>query len=301
EEESDAEETDESDYEESYELSGIDDDPDLWQEDPRATVPPLQREPDAMEIPSIWLNGFNVKAKHYYAASLVKEPRDPRVKGDNGVLIIFVDTIEKGPTGRTYLHIIRHFKWRSLYPSAPHNALLMGVDRDNEPYERRLATSLTILKEDISIEYGKSPPSDYFCYWAYRYHREQHETSFIPLTKVLSNVPQIHEPFPWEGGDEFWIADLFSGVGGSSCGFKAAGFKSAVAVEKDYTKVHQESVEAFLEHTGKQYLNRISVLLMSPPCQGFSSANSGGKDDASNCRQVDTVSEALRVIQPRYL
>ncbi|MGL5656047.1 MAG: DNA cytosine methyltransferase [Fusobacteriaceae bacterium] len=79
------------------------------------------------------------------------------------------------------------------------------------------------------------------------------------------------------------VIDLFSGVGGISHGFRAAGFEIVAAVEKDkniaysYQMNHPEThvynkdiSEIEIERTFKKYKGDISVVVGGPPCQGFS-------------------------------
>ena len=94
------------------------------------------------------------------------------------------------------------------------------------------------------------------------------------------------------------IISLFSGCGGSSLGYKLAGFKELLAVDFD-----KNSVETFKlnfpnipiwqkdikEITGKEILNycklkigELDVLDSSPPCQGFSQAGNGKITDSRN-------------------
>lgn len=93
------------------------------------------------------------------------------------------------------------------------------------------------------------------------------------------------------------VIDLFCGAGGSSAGFKLAGFHlvGALDINRSAAKTHEInfpecttvvgditaiSPEAFFERIGKQ---RVDVVIGSPPCQTFSSLSQGklkslGKD-----------------------
>ncbi len=44
-----------------------------------------------------------------------------------------------------------------------------------------------------------------------------------------------------------------------------------------------------------------SVVLISTPCQGFSTANSGGKDDAQNNQLIRSVGDILKFTNPLYV
>jgi len=101
----------------------------------------------------------------------------------------------------------------------------------------------------------------------------------------------------------FTVVDVFSGAGGLSLGFKMAGFKIAVAVDKDedvaqtYTynnpevkfllrSVEETDADDILDATEDKGFNSIDVLVGGPPCQGFSSANrrtNGADNPESKC------------------
>lgn len=78
------------------------------------------------------------------------------------------------------------------------------------------------------------------------------------------------------------VADLFSGVGGLSLGFKQAGFDIAFAVEFDkdiasaYVKNHDstvmynEDISTLDAQKLRKKHGRIDVIVGGPPCQGFS-------------------------------
>lgn len=67
--------------------------------------------------------------------------------------------------------------------------------------------------------------------------------------------------------------------------------------------VYDECVETFLFQQPRNYLckEQLAVLLMSTPCQGFSTANPGGKEDRKNRNLIDTVPIALRKLKPAFL
>lgn len=66
---------------------------------------------------------------------------------------------------------------------------------------------------------------------------------------------------------------------------------------------YNESVQTFLQRPWSANANAdpLSVLLISPPCQGFSRANSGGKNDSQNRDAVNVVPDALRKLSPAYM
>jgi site-specific DNA-cytosine methylase len=64
-----------------------------------------------------------------------------------------------------------------------------------------------------------------------------------------------------------------------------------------------EPVENFLFRNPQSCLGdeQLAVLLMSTPCQGFSTTNSRGKKDEKNRKLIDTVPIALRKLEPAFL
>jgi hypothetical protein len=107
-----------------------------------------------------------------------------------------------------------------------------------------LTTSITILEEITSVSHYSPSTTNpyplsrpYFCLTAYCHQKKNHETVFIPVREILNNdVRTDPKPPPnnlWVSKPELQLADLFSGVGGFSEGFEAAGFKAKLAVDKD--------------------------------------------------------------------
>lgn len=45
----------------------------------------------------------------------------------------------------------------------------------------------------------------------------------------------------------------------------------------------------------------VNIIAVSPPCQGFSSANSGGKNDETNKDVTASVADIAQTIEPLYL
>jgi len=104
--------------------------------------------------------------------------------------------------------------------------------------------------------------------------------------------------------------DLFAGAGGMGCGFRQAGYGTAVAVElernaaqtyrlnhpgvpvleADATKIDAKKLRGFIPG-----LKRVDVVLAGPPCQGYSAAGSRKPDDPRNqmFRHVSRLADQL--------
>ncbi|MEB2327755.1 MAG: DNA cytosine methyltransferase [Pseudomonas sp.] len=96
---------------------------------------------------------------------------------------------------------------------------------------------------------------------------------------------------------QYRVADLFSGAGGMSLGFKQAGFEVVFAADND-----KEALETYIHNFGphaysldltkdspeaiakqiREKAGNIDVLIGGPPCQGFSIQRRGSPDDARN-------------------
>jgi len=107
------------------------------------------------------------------------------------------------------------------------------------------------------------------------------------------------------------LIDLFSGCGGSSLGFKEAGFKVVAAVDIDHwacetyaLNVGIQPIEGDLRNvTGQQILEKaglkrgeVDVVVGCPPCQGFSSLRRTKKGDSPDYRD-----DLLRVFAQRVI
>lgn len=114
------------------------------------------------------------------------------------------------------------------------------------------------------------------------------------------------------------VLDLFAGGGGMSIGLERAGFNVKYKVdnepsacdtlEKNFpnTLVYRMSLRRFLEeHKAGQtkiFPSTIVLLHGSPPCQGYSSANtSGGANDIQNCQATFDYVDVIRSIQPPFV
>lgn len=87
---------------------------------------------------------------------------------------------------------------------------------------------------------------------------------------------------------DYTLTDLFSGAGGFTLGFQAAGFTSQLAVEReaDFAATYAENfgdhaltgdIEALLASGALD--RRADVVIGGPPCQGFSNLTGNKKDD----------------------
>jgi len=107
---------------------------------------------------------------------------------------------------------------------------------------------------------------------------------------------------------EYTVISTFAGGGGSSLGYKWAGFKELLAIEwesnavetlranfdfpvwqRDITKVSADEILSFCKITKGQ----LDVLDGSPPCQGFSTAGKRNLNDSRN----DLFMEFVRLIE----
>jgi len=108
------------------------------------------------------------------------------------------------------------------------------------------------------------------------------------------------------------LIDLFSGCGGSSLGFKEAGFKIVAAVDIDHSacetyamNVGVQPIECDLRNvTGEQILKRaglkrgeVDVVVGCPPCQGFSSLRRIRKGDSPDRRDDLLIVFAQRIVE----
>ncbi|KAJ7666946.1 S-adenosyl-L-methionine-dependent methyltransferase [Mycena polygramma] len=115
--------------------------------------------------------------------------------------------------------------------------------------------------------------------------------------------------------DQLGVGDFFCGAGGFSAGFRRAGFDIKLGVDSDErasaswqcnhpeAEVHWEDINDLLslKTQGVVPLPEIQIALISPPCQGFSSANSGGKHDGENRQWLQTVSEIAATFKPYWI
>ncbi|CAG8561115.1 2191_t:CDS:10 [Ambispora gerdemannii] len=112
----------------------------------------------------------------------------------------------------------------------------------------------------------------------------------------------------------YTVGDLFCGAGGFSCGAKTENFQIKWAVDIDADAcitfqanhssalVFNENVKTFLNRLSDQWF-RVDVLLASPPCQGFSSANTRGTQQ-SRAEQNNILLysiEAIKKINPKII
>ena len=108
------------------------------------------------------------------------------------------------------------------------------------------------------------------------------------------------------------LIDLFSGCGGSSLGFKEAGFKIVAAVDIDHSACETYAMNMGFQPlegdlrtvTGEQILKRagmkrgeVDVVVGCPPCQGFSSLRRTRKGDSPDLRDDLLMVFAQRIIE----
>ncbi|KAJ7287733.1 S-adenosyl-L-methionine-dependent methyltransferase [Mycena rebaudengoi] len=131
-----------------------------------------------------------------------------------------------------------------------------------------------------------------------QFNRLYHSTHDIPAKRPLPNPLNV--------------GDFFCGAGGFSEGFHRAGFHIALGVDKDHNatsswklnnragKKHQIDVRDLIREKGNGtiLLPETHVALFSPPCQGFSTANPGGKNDEDNREVLGCVIEIVHSLQP---
>ncbi|KAF9264499.1 S-adenosyl-L-methionine-dependent methyltransferase [Marasmius fiardii PR-910] len=129
--------------------------------------------------------------------------------------------------------------------------------------------------------------SSFPCNWALglRFRAE----FLIPLSD--DGHPLQMPPKPRSPG----VADFFCGAGGFSLGFFQAGWQIEIGVDSNLhacntfkmnhpgADIHHARVENLLSELNGTHIYdpapSCAVALISPPCQGFSSANPGGKND----------------------
>ncbi|KAJ7111267.1 S-adenosyl-L-methionine-dependent methyltransferase [Mycena epipterygia] len=112
------------------------------------------------------------------------------------------------------------------------------------------------------------------------------------------------------------FADFFSGAGGFSEGFRRAGFRAPAAAIRFYAherqqlnnqaaEFHVADVKAVIEDKEKGIISvpdiQVALILFSPPCQGFSSANSGGGNDEENRGLFSSVGDIARSFRPYWI
>ncbi|KAG7087657.1 hypothetical protein E1B28_013605 [Marasmius oreades] len=182
--------------------------------------------------------------------------------------------------------------------------------------------SVDILVDDIAKiisvydeHHGREPPKaghrddnlgSFHCSWALGLHSK---AQF--LTPLLDDYLPPKPPKPRSLG----VADFFCGAGGFSLGFSDAGWDPQLAVDSNIhacntfkmnhptTDIHYTKVETFL--TEKHYIYRpppsCAVALISPPCQGFSSANPGGKNDEENRKGLAICSRIAETLNAHHV
>ena len=110
-------------------------------------------------------------------------------------------------------------------------------------------------------------------------------------------------------GTSLTVGDLFCGAGGFSEGFRQAGFKIAWAVDhwkpalETFKRNHPAAnvIEADMHMLNPYSLEKVDVLIGSPPCTHFSLANRGGGGDrAKGLILVEKFLECVKVLKPKF-
>lgn len=96
--------------------------------------------------------------------------------------------------------------------------------------------------------------------------------------------------------------DLFAGAGGLSHGFKQAGFRHVLGVEKDpkMAETYERNIGKVLvkdirEVKGTE-LPKVDLIIGGPPCQGFSSANKNVWNERKSDERQKLIFEFARVV-----
>jgi site-specific DNA-cytosine methylase len=68
-------------------------------------------------------------------------------------------------------------------------------------------------------------------------------------------------------------------------------------------EMHWEDINTLLELKSREIIPipQIQIALISPPCQGFSTANPGGKDDNENRQLLETVKDIAGGFNPYWI
>ncbi|MBS6452885.1 MAG: DNA cytosine methyltransferase [Butyrivibrio sp.] len=136
------------------------------------------------------------------------------------------------------------------------------------------------------------------------------------------NINQIIQGIDVDINSKFTFADFFSGAGGISCGFAAAGYRPVVFIDNfvDATKTYRNYFEKILgfnlnqkkdvlDITKKEIkknvidllkLNHPYVICGGFPCQGFSLSGTSIATDARNTLYYDML-EIVNEIKPEYI
>ncbi|KDQ13404.1 hypothetical protein BOTBODRAFT_33709 [Botryobasidium botryosum FD-172 SS1] len=198
----------------------------------------------------------------------------------------------------------------------------MGTSEDAETMVHHEITDILgkrhIIHTDLCRDDGPLVLNgETICRWAIMQQGKRDARIIRPATSLIAQQYRAQNP-EYEASEDLTAVDLFSGCGGSSVGFEMAGFEIILGVERDPSAAaawnlnhrdaqqQPEDVQRFLYDYRQGLIIAPGVgsptaLLMSTSCQGFSSANSGGKDDEQHCRQVDMVGQALQILTPQYL
>ena len=140
--------------------------------------------------------------------------------------------------------------------------------------------------------------------------------SAVSIAGAISTNEEFRKiPTPLRGERQPVVVDLFSGAGGLSLGFAAAGFRVSAAVEIDpihaathrlnfpdcivvQEDIQQVSGNSILREAGLRP-GDVDVVVGGPPCQGFSSIGRRRADDPRN-RLVFEFARIVHELRPNY-
>lgn len=192
-----------------------------------------------------------MKINHFYAACLAEKINDDgEVK-----VVLHIHSIQspESEEGAPILQVSRYIYWKELYNKADSEELLltfedpskMGTIHDAEEF-RANEISHVLEEVDVFHEQWSSEPEGFnlgleenlVCRWAYRSRGKgmfSREVTLVPVGRHLQQDLEGPHDMPNTLPEirDFKIGELFCGVGGSSCGFEAAGFDPSFGVDKD--------------------------------------------------------------------
>lgn len=144
----------------------------------------------------------------------------------------------------------------------------------------------------------------------------------IDVSKDVCNIDEMLDGFKVDVDSKLTFADFFSGAGGISCGFSAAGYRPLVFVDNftEATKTYRNYFEKklgfklkqkndILDITNREVKRDVINLLKEEhpyvicggfPCQGFSLSGTGIATDSRNTLYSDML-EIVREVQPEYI
>lgn len=186
---------------------------------------------------------------HFYVIRLKDSPNREATK-----VIIYIHSIESPEAGPKAvdppLQVTRYMYWNELHDAADQSEVLMvfqdqermGTDHDAEGF--RTGDILEVFEEtyvhhepwtiDLESDIRDNSP---ICRWGYRARgtgMNNRDITLVPVGQHPQEDPVLPKnPPPLPEIKKFTIGELFCGVGGSSCGFEAAGFEPSFGVDRD--------------------------------------------------------------------